>query len=85
MCCSVKSISDLGEWSKKSQGGETTSMVSVEGYIAREKGYDTPTHTIKYLLYSGLGGKKEVGVFPAVMLFFKMEAWDIEVRSRNDA
>ena len=52
-------------------------MTSVEGYIAREKGYDTPTRTIKYLLYSGFEGKK--GLLPAVMLFFKMEAWDVEV------
>jgi hypothetical protein len=53
-------------------------FVSVEGYVAREGAYDKPNQTFKYLLYSGLDGGKK-GVLPAVMLFFKREAWDVEV------
>lgn len=53
-------------------------LVAVDGFIARDGAYDTPNQTFKYLLYSGLeGGKK--GVFPAVMLFFKRDVWDVEV------
>lgn len=64
---------------------EQNVLISVEGYIAEASRYDEPARTVKYLLYHGYEEKPKPGffpkhgVFPAVMLFFKSEAWEIEV------
>lgn len=70
-------VQELGDWSFSTV--EIRSLVSVEGYTAREGNYDVPNQTVKYLLYSGLENGGRRGVFPAVMLFFKKEVWDVEV------
>lgn len=69
-------IKEVEEWCRKTPTN-VKGMISVEGYIAGEKRYDQPNLTVKYLLYTGINGRK--GEFPAVMLFFKKEAWNIEV------
>ncbi len=70
------SITELDEKSQRKI--DLTGMITVEGYIAGEKRHDQPNQTVKYLLYNGFTGPKR-GEFPAVMLFFKKEAWNIEV------
>ena len=73
----ARSIRELGEWCTDPKA-EIRGQISVDGFIAREGAYDVPNQTYKYLLYSSIDGAKK-GVFPAVMLFFKKEAWDVEV------
>ena len=69
-------IRDLDERAR-SKASDLGGMVTVEGYIAGENRFDQPNQTVKYLLFSGITNKK--GDFPAVMLFFKKEAWNVDV------
>ena len=76
----VTEINELTEKPRNKQKEDHDKIVCVVGYVCGERRFDEPNNTVKYLLHSGYDKKKQHGIFPAVMLFFKQElCWNIEV------